>query len=44
VTDVAVETPPDCLTTYITGNDAFFVRPIDLLPLLVRGERAGAGS
>jgi DMSO/TMAO reductase YedYZ molybdopterin-dependent catalytic subunit len=26
VTDVAVETPPDRLTTYITGNDAFFVR------------------
>jgi DMSO/TMAO reductase YedYZ molybdopterin-dependent catalytic subunit len=26
VTDVAVETPPDRLTTYITGDDAFFVR------------------
>jgi hypothetical protein len=26
VTDVAVETPPDRLTTCITGNDAFFVR------------------
>jgi sulfite oxidase len=26
VTDVAVETPPDRLTTYVTPNDAFFVR------------------
>lgn len=26
MTDVAVETPPDRLTTYLTPNDAFFVR------------------